>query len=206
MNDVVKTEELTTPPVSEDVKTQDTAEVEVPKEATTEAVESETRPGEKTDPNLLLQSLQQEREKVNVKERENEALREQIKSFNLSDSDREDVDARISTLTAEISAVKEESQKKDIVTKFPVLQEKWEDFESYRAQNEGMSLETAAKAFLVDNGLYGSRRPGLEKPTGGDRVASPSKGITAEDAADLRKNNPRKYRELLRKGQLTIAT
>ena len=91
--------------------------------------------------------------------------------------------------------------------KRPLLKDKMEDFEEFCADpdNKGMSMKTAAKAFLVENGLFGAPKPrkGLEKPTGGDKTPK-SPGMTAEEAANLRKTNFREWQNRLMKGELKI--
>jgi hypothetical protein len=86
-----------------------------------------------------------------------------------------------------------------------VLKDKWEELEELRSQseNKGMNLRTAAKAFLVENGLLEAPRKGLEKTTGGPRVPV-SSGMTAEDVRILRETNFKKYQEMLEKGQIKI--
>ena len=87
----------------------------------------------------------------------------------------------------------------------PILKEKWDEFEEFRSDpdNKGMNLRTAAKAFLVENGLIDAPRKGLEKSTGGTKVI-PSSGMTAQEAENLMKNDFKKYQELIKKGQLKI--
>jgi hypothetical protein len=70
-----------------------------------------------------------------------------------------------------------------------------------------MSLKTAAKVFLTEKGLTGeTQRKGLEKPTGGDRTPIVSGTMTAEDAKRLRDTDYRKYSDMVRKGQIKIAS
>lgn len=164
--------------------------------------------GDKTDPNLLLKSLQEEREKRRIAEQELETF----KSSALSESE-EDVFSdegkvlkkEIGALKSELSEVKSELTKKDLLIAHPILKDKMAEFEEFRSdpENKGMNLRTAAKAFLVENGLLDVSRKGLEKPTGGQRVPM-SSGMTADDVKTLRETNFKKYQELLMKGQIKI--
>jgi hypothetical protein len=191
-NETVVNEELTTP-VSEDVKTN----------TGTEAIEGTFEPeaGGKTDPNLLLKSLREEREK----RRDLEERLEQLENLQTSTSSEEDDLSEVKSLKKELSEIKQDLHKKDLFISYPILKEKWEEFEEFRTNddNKGMNMRTAAKAYLVENGLLEPTRKGLEKPTGGTRQPLQT-GMTAEDVDNLRKNNFEKYRELLKKGQIKI--
>src|SRR3990167_10014846 len=162
--------------------------------------------GDKTPPNLLLKSLQEEREK----RKQLEERLTQLESSALS-SDEEFSDegkalrGEIKSLAGKVSTLESELTKKDVLIAHPVLQEKWSEFEEFRADpdNKGMNLRTAAKAYLIENGLLDVPRKGLEKPTGGPRVPQTS-GMTADDVKILRTTNFKKYQEMLAKGQIKI--
>ena len=111
----------------------------------------------------------------------------------------------IVSLKSELSELKTESTKKDVLILHPVLKDKWEEFEEFRSDpdNKGMNLRTAAKAFLVEQGLLDVPRKGLEKPTGGPRTPITSE-MTAEEIDDLRKNDYKKYYSMLKKGQIRV--
>lgn len=191
---------------SEGVITQVQESVVVKDDTTAKPV---TQPGDRTDPNLLLKSLQEEREKRRLLEQEIETL----KSSTLPELEEAFSDegkllaSQIKGLETKIEDLKFESSKKDLQISNPVFKEKWDDFESFRnnPENKGMNLRTAAKAFLIDQDLLEPpARKGLEKTTGGPRVPI-STGMTADDVENLRKNNFKKYQELLKKGQIKIA-
>ena len=188
---VVNTQEPTTPVVSEDVNTQ--------------VEETPTPAGGKTDPNLLLKSLKEEREKRRL-------LEEQIATLQTNtQSDTEDVFSdegkalkkRIDALESALADNRTENAKKDLQMSNPVFKEKWEEFEEFRSnpENKGMNLRTAAKAYLIENGLLETPRKGLEKPTGGTRTPTPT-GMTSEDKLNLMKNNFREYQKLLMQGKI----
>lgn len=189
---------------------------ETPLEVTPEEATPVVQPGDKTEPNLLLKSLQDEREKRRLAEEEKRLLEEQLKINSSTPSVSEafsdegkllesNFNKQISELKSELTKVTSESLKKDVLTTYPILKEKWEDFETFQSdpENKGMSLKTAAKAFLVENELLGTTRKGLEKPTGGTRTPAPS-GMTAADVKTLRETDFKKYQEMLIRGEIKI--
>lgn len=113
--------------------------------------------------------------------------------------------AQIAGLKTQMSEISGELAKKDIVISHPVLKDKWEEFEIFRTdpENSGMNLKTAAKSFLVENGLLDIPRKGLEKPTGGARIPVSSK-MSSEEVKTLRETNFKKYTEMLEKGMLEV--
>lgn len=199
---VVKETPLTPETISEDLKTQPSVVVTPEVVSTPTAVQV----GDKTPPNLLLKSLQEERDKRKELEEELENLKSSIPSDSEVYSDEgKALQSKISTLTTELSEVKGELAKKDLLLSQPILKDKWDEFEKFRSdpENKGMNLRTAAKAFLTEMGLLEPQRKGLEKTTGGPRVPMAS-GMSVDDVANLRKNNFKKYQELLKKGLLKI--
>ena len=101
--------------------------------------------------------------------------------------------------------MKAELKKANLLKAHPELDEVWDKFDEFRndPENKGMSLETAAKAFRVETGLATPKRKGLEKSTGGDRVPVKS-SLSPEEAAKLRSTDFKKYREMLKKGQIRV--
>src|SRR3990167_1199236 len=157
--------------------------------------------GEKTDPNLLLKSLQEEREKRRLLEQQVQELQDSISSVS-SDSGDEDM----TVVKSEIADLKRRLQKSEVLEAYPLLKEIWADFDEFRSdpENKGMAMRTAAKAFLTEKGLIESPpRKGLEKPTGGQHIPL-STGMSAEDVKTLRETNYKKYVEMLQKGQIKI--
>ena len=182
--------------VSEDEKTQKPEEV-------TEGTPP-TKAGDKTPPNLLLESLQDEREKRRELASRLQTLEDSLNPSSPSDSE----DDQLASVRAELADIKKRQQRSEVLESYPQLKEIWSDFEEFRSDsdNKGMNMKTAAKAFLVEKGLLEPivKRQGLEKPTGGTRVPL-STGMTMEDVANLRVNNYRKYVEMLKKGQIKIS-
>lgn len=159
-------------------------------------------PGSKTDSALLLDSLKKERETRRALETENQSLKTTPPpAGSTPHPSAEDTQA----LNARIEALEKEGARKDLFLEFPELKDHSVEFEKYLAdpENIGMSMKTAARAFLVENGLSGTRRMGLEKPTGGDRQP-PATGMTVEDIKVLRETNFKKYTELLEKGLIKV--
>lgn len=170
----------------------------------TEEVTPKVAPGDKTEPNLLLKSLQEER----IKRQALEDEIEQLKSSALSESQSDEgvaIMAEIKRLNIELSDIKQDNAKKDILISNPILKDKWEEFETFRTdpENKGMNMRTAAKAFLIESGLSDTPRKGLEKTTGGSRVPL-SIGMSVEDVKHLRETDPRKWKAMAAAGQLNI--
>jgi len=109
-------------------------------------------------------------------------------------------------LAADLAELKAKQVKSEVLETYPQLKEVMGDFESFVADenNKGMSLKTAAKAFLTEKGLLDPTRKGLERPTGGDRAPAPTGTMTAEDAKKLRETDYKKYRELVKKGIIKV--
>lgn len=128
---------------------------------------------------------------------------EELASINEVPSDDPDEDAR--KLKAEISDIKGKLAKSEILEAHPELKELWNDFESFRnePENKGLQLKTAAKAFLIEKGILEPKRKGLEKPTGGQRTPL-SSGMSSEELKKLRETDFKKYREMLKKGQIKL--
>lgn len=166
--------------------------------------------GTKTDPALLLESLQEEREKRRIEAEKNKILEEELNKYKtlsveqvaFSDEGKA-LEKKLDLMASELSEFKKEKVKQEVITSYPVLREKWEEFEDFRTENKGMNMKTAAKAFLVENGILETPRKGLEKTTGGSKVPTAS-GMTTEEIKQLRTTNFRKYQELIRNGQMKV--
>ena len=195
---VVNQEPLTEAPISEDVKTQE------PEVKTTEEVKPKAQAGDKTDPNLLLKSLQGEREKRRLLEEELETLKSSALSEDEVFSDEgKALKKQITALTEKINSIEEDKNLQAVYSQYPVLREKSEDFDTFRAEYPRTKLGNVAKLYLAENGLLEPTRKGLEKTTGGPRTPI-SSGTTAEDAKILRETNFKKYQEMLSKGLIKI--
>ncbi len=194
---VVNAPEPTIPAVVEKPEGGDTTPpapiVEVPKDTPAVVVPDDTLPGEKTPPHLLLKSLQEERDKVTKLEGELKIAKE-----NGGASSPE-----VQQLQSQINDLNETLAVRDVVDANPVLKGKEADFKEFRKSYPGVSIEAAAKLYVSEKGLGSTARKGLEQHTGGTREV-PKQGYTAEDIADLRKNNWKLYQKLLREGKIVV--
>lgn len=172
---------------------------------TTPPVTTPPAPGSKTDPALLLQAVQDERKKRQEAEDEIKRLQDVISSGDSSNEEVRGMKGQIDELKSTIHGLTRTNELTKLEVKFPALKDKGTEFTSYLndPQNAGMSLETAAKAFLIDNNLMDTPpiRKGMEAPSGGGRQAAPQ-GLTFAEISEVRKNNPRKYSQMLREGKL----
>ncbi len=164
--------------------------------------------GSKTDSELLLKSLQEEREKRRLLEEELKLAKEQ--SSNLSEpevfsDEGKALEQKISVLNEKIKLIEEEKDFEKLFNQYPLLREKADEFKEYRqAEHPKAKLESVAKLYLVEQGLLESPRKGLETPTGGARTPFTS-GMTVEDVANLRKNNFKEYQRLIKEGKLKFS-
>lgn len=167
-------------------------------ETVEEVIETAPVPGEKTDSALLLKSLQEERDRRRDLERELASLKE-------SEPEPEAFSDEGQALKAEIRSIQDKLALSELTAQYPQLKDKATEFDDYRADpaNRGMSVATAAKAFLVERNLLTVSEPrkGLERDTGGTR-APVKTGRTQDEIADLRKNNYRQYVKELKAGTL----
>ena len=173
----------------------------------TEPVVEETKPvlsGDKTPPNLLLESLQEERAKRKGLEDRIALLESSTSSDAFSDEGRA-LQRKIEEQDEKIKTILQDNAKKDVLLSYPVIKEKWGEFETFRddPENKGMNLRTAARAFLLDNGLLEPNRKGLEKTTGGARVPI-SQGMSVDEIKTLRETNFREYQDKLSKGLIKV--
>jgi len=192
---VVK-EEVTAPEVREDLNPTPVAEV-------TEETPAPIQAGDKTDPNLLLKSLQEEREKRRLLEEELETLKSSALSEEVYSDEGKILKKQITTLTEKINFIEEEKILQGLYFQYPVLKDKSAEFDEFRKDYPRTKLENVAKLYLAENGLLEPVRKGLEKPTGGPRAPLTS-GMTADDVKTLRETNFKKYQEMVSKGQIKI--
>ncbi len=195
---VVNQEPVTDTPASEGVKTQESEAV------VTEETIAKAQAGDKTDPNLLLKSLQEEREKRRLLEEE----LEQVKSSALSEDEvfsdeGKALKKQITALTEKINSLEEDKNLQTLYNQYPILKEKSEEFDKFREDYPRTKLENVAKLYLAENGLLEPARKGLEKPTGGTRTPMTS-GMTVEDVKHLRETNWKKYQDMVTKGLIKI--
>lgn len=204
-NEVVKQQEaLTTQPTQPESSANEVTE------------EKQVKAGDKTEPNLLLESLQKEREKRRQLEAELEQAKENLQKTNTSSSfelneaisdEGRFLQKKVDELSSQLRELNKDNQRKDLLLKYPVLKDKWADFEEYLEDpdNKGMNLKTAAKAFLHEKDLLveNPQRQGLEDSTGGAKTPT-SSTMTVEDVENLRRTNYKKYTDMLMKGLIKI--
>lgn len=202
----VVNEEVTTPNVSEDATTQ-------PGQGHPEDTTPPVLAGDKTPPNLLLQAKQEEAEKrriaeerVRQLEEENQLLKSSAPSSPndvFSDEGKLIVDKYVTPLQTTVATLREENALKDVYVAHPEIAKSPAEFDEFRKDYAGFDLQKIAKLFISEKGLTAAPRKGLEKPTGGNKNPQPI-GYSVEEVANLRKNDFRKYQELIRKDQLVI--
>ena len=170
------------------------------------------QPGSQTDPALQLKSLQEEREKrkkdgetINTLTARITELETSLASSDVFSDEGKALQKQIDESKTLIETLTTESAKKDVLISHPILKEKWEEFETFRAdpENKGMNLRTAAKAYLTENGLLDPVRLGLEKPTGGPRIPVSDK-MSVDDIKTLRETNWPKYLDMVKKGLIKV--
>lgn len=177
---------------------------------------TETKAGDKTDPNLLLKSLQEERAiKKELKEKlaEKEEELNQLRTSTSSEDDEVYTDEgkalkkQIDEIKNELSASKKKNELLTVISNNPSLKEHETEFQEFLndSANKGLSIDRAAKVFIVEKGLDSVQRSGLEKSTGGDRKPASTGTMSHEDVERLRKTDFRKYQEMLQKGQIKMA-
>lgn len=134
-------------------------------------------------------------------------LEERLKESSVSEEYLGDDDWRekFNELSSKLTQIEERNQLESIYAQYPVLKEKFAEFDEYRLTNPGMALATAAKAFLAEHDLLGQppKRKGLEKAGGGVRTP-PTGKMSVDDAKRLRETNYNEYRKMLMAGKIQI--
>ena len=143
-------------------------------------------------------------ERLKKSEKDNEELRLENERLKKVPSGTDAAD--LAPVLAKVTELEGKVTKSEVIETYPELKELWSDLEKFREEddNKGMSLKTAAKSFLVEKGLLNPQRKGLEKTTGGPKIST-STGMSAEDVKTLREQNPKKYRDMLKKGLIEIS-
>jgi|SRR3990170_7928333 len=145
-------------------------------------------------------------ERAKKAENEVKELRAQLEELTNNEVPPDDIlDEGTIKLKAKIFEIEKKLEKNEVLGVYPELKDLWDDFETFRDEpdNAGLHLKTAAKAFLVEKGILEPKRKGLEKPTGGRQVPT-SPEMNNEELKKLRETDFRKYREMLKKGQIKV--
>lgn len=118
-------------------------------------------------------------------------------------AEEDELKTKVQTLEQKLKEIEEKNQFDALYTQYPILQEKLTEFDEYRQANQGMSLQTSAKAFLAEHDLLGQtpKRKGLEKAGGGQRTP-PTGKLSVEDTKRLRENNYGEYKKQLMAGKI----
>ena len=189
------------PAVSEDAKPQ----TQLPEAPVVTPTTETPKVGSQTPPENLYAALADERRL----RKEAEDKLNHIETTNLSEPDVVSDEAlilkgHIDSLSSEVVQMREEKALEKLCDQYPVLKENMDKFNEFRkAEHPTAKIESVAKLYLAENGLLEGRRVGLENPTGGDR-APVADGMSPEDVANLRKNNWRKYQDMVSKGLIKM--
>lgn len=168
------------------------------------------KPGEKTDPALLLESLKDEREKRRLAEdakikaeADLQALQDALASGDQLSEEGKVLKSQITTLEEQIASLNQDKVFSNLQVKYPALKDKAPEFTEFKKNYPGVGDEEVAKLFLSENNLLVTppTRKGLEQPSGGGRTPQ-SQGLTVAEVGDLRKNNFRQYLKLVREGKI----
>lgn len=169
-------------------------------------------PGSKTDSELLLKSLQEEREARRLEQEKNRQLEEELDKFKssalpegeFSDEGREIIGKYVEPLQLAVQSLQDQLAMKDVLAAYPQLKDLSSEFETYRKDYPKHKLENVAKLFLTEKGLLEtSQRKGLESPTSGPKTPTTGK-MTAEEVKQLRETNYPKYKEMVKKGLIEL--
>lgn len=160
--------------------------------------------GSKTPEENLYAALAEERRKSKLLEDKLNSMTTEVSEPEVVSDEAQILKRQIDTLSGKINQMEDDKALDKLLVQYPVLKENLDKFAEFRlAEHPRAKIESVAKIYLAENGLLEGRRAGLENPTGGTR-APVSQGMTADDVANLRKNNFKKYQELLSKGLIKI--
>jgi len=160
-------------------------------------------PGSKTPPENLYSALKEARDKIKELEGKLDKLTSEPPVTEAFSDEGKMLENQIKSLQATIESLQEAGIIQALQSHYPALKDLSADFDSFRANYRGIEIEKVAKLFLSEKGLLEPVRKGLERPAGGGTPPAPE-GFTAEQVADLRKNNHRKYLEYLSMGKIRL--
>jgi hypothetical protein len=162
--------------------------------------------GAQTPPENLYKALEEER-------RKRKELEDKLNSIPQTPAPTDEVfsdegrllDSKISELNSKLRLIEEKEELGKVYAEYPVLKEAGSDFDTFRADYHDYKIGDVAKLFIMEKGLAETKsRKGLVKSSGGGQTV-PTEGYTAEQLADLRKNNHRKYMEVLKGDKVNFA-
>lgn len=112
----------------------------------------------------------------------------------------------VKTLIDKIATFERKDALRDLTVEYPLLADKQTEFAEFLKDDENskISLQKAAKLFLVEQGLLSTPiRKGLEQPVGGGHTP-PATGLSVEDIKLLRETQPRKYQRMIQDGTINV--
>lgn len=196
---------------NEKVEVQETSETPVEVETPETPAESVEEPVVEVDPALAKEALEQNPHlyaRAKKAEAEAKELKEKIKEIEqpeLSDIDTDEgVKEDVEELKGKLATFERDKELDKAYKQWPVLATNIEEFDKFLEEHPDKGISSAAKEFLVDNELLAQPRKGLEKPTGGARVAPSTGKMTAEDLGRLRETNYDEYMKLVKSGGAQI--
>lgn len=155
-----------------------------------------TQPGDKTPNHLLLESLQEERNK-------RKELEDKLNILTTTASSDEVYSDEGKLLKDEIDSLKDKMELRELQDRFPQLKELASEFEEFRKDYPRHKGVNIAKLFLSEKELLEPVRKGLENPTGGTRTPQ-TQEMTPDDIKTLRETNYKRYKEMLLKGLIKV--
>lgn len=188
--------------VTESEVTEGTNEIVQEPEDQTEGT-TQVKAGDKTEPNLLLSSLQEERQKRRELEARLKELETQSDSETFSDEGRL-LKQQIDTLKGQIDTLQNAKTIEVLQAKYPAIKDKLDEFLEFKKDFPEGKEELAAKSFLIEKDLLEVKpRKGLERNSGGGKNI-PQQGMNVDEIDTLRKTNYRKYAEMIKTGQIKV--
>lgn len=195
----------------EDVKQDSSTSEELVKEEDVKTEEAEAQEEQKPEiPEGYVrhEALVEERSKRRELERKIKELEETQSSDQLDDEVYSDeakaLKKEVDSLKQELGTFKTNSELETLRKKYPVIEDKSEEFDEFRGEYHNVSLDKVARLFALEydpNAGETLKRKGLEKPTGGSKKPVKS-GWSAEDVKRLRENEYRKYMQMIKDGKL----
>lgn len=182
----------------------DVPQVPASPEPTPEVVE--TPKGVKTPDENLYAALKEERERrkeVELRLKELESVQQTpfVPDEDTWSDEGKNLKKHIDTVGSKMLELSEKLELQDIYTAYPQVRDNASDFNAFRREYPLVSLDKVAKLFLVEKGLIGQQRKGLESSTGGNKAPQPT-GMSETDVKRLRETQPRRYAQLLREGKI----
>lgn len=130
---------------------------------------------------------------------------EELRSTQFEDPE-DPVQRKLHEIEQKIASLAGEKEFESIITKYPVIKDKIDDFNTFKIDYPGVKLENIAKLFLAEHDLLTEpiKRKGLEKAGGGQRVIPKAGKMSAEDVKRLREENFKEYTKLVRSGKIQL--